>query len=216
MKKKIRVMLVDDHAMLRDGLAAILRQSDELEIVSALSSGEEAINALAGINPDLIIMDILMGGMNGLEATRWIKEQKPDVKVVVVTSELKKEWVSLGIKCGIDGYLPKDVGGQELLAAIRQILQGEKYFTQAITNLYTAEKSGLKPKRKISAELTKRENEVLALVAEGHTNKEIADQLFVSIKTVETHKTNILEKLGLRNTAELVRYAIKSNIISID
>lgn len=219
----IRVLLVDDHTILRDGIAAILKDSSGITVVGGLSSGEEAVNQFRDFKPDVILMDILMGGMTGLEATRWIKEQDERIKVIIITSEIKKEYVSTGIKCGIDGYLPKDVDKETLIDAVRKVMAGEKYFNSAITNLvfedfYKGEKGGdeKKRQRKTTEGLTKRENEVLQAVAEGKTNQEVADALFISIKTVETHKTNILLKLGLRNTADLVRYAIKHEIISLD
>lgn len=217
----IKVLLVDDHTILRDGIAAILNNTDGIKVVGGLSSGEEVVSQFSDYQPDVILMDILMGGMTGLEATRWIKEQDSSIKVIIITSEIKKEFVSNGIKCGIDGYLPKDVDKETLVDAIRKVKSGEKYFNSAITNLvfedfYNGEASGRKRQRKVMDGLTKRENEVLQAVAEGKTNQEVADALFISIKTVETHKTNILEKLGLRNTAELVRYAIKHQLISLD
>ena len=219
---KIRVLLVDDHTILRDGIASILRQADDIEVVGGLSSGEEAINKFSDFQPDVILMDILMDGMNGLEATRWLKEQDVKIKVIIISSEIKKEFVSTGIKLGIDGYLPKNVDKETLLDAIRSVYQGKNYFNSAVTNLvfedfYKGEREGSKKRvRKSTVGLTKRENEVLELVASGKSNHEVADMLFISIKTVETHKANILDKLGLRNTAELVKYAIKNDIISLD
>ena len=217
----IKVILVDDHTILRDGIAAILKNVEGIEVIGGFSSGEDVVSHFKEYQPNVILMDILMGGMTGLEATRWIKEQDPSIKVIIITSEIKKEFVSTGIKCGIDGYLPKDVDKQTLVDAIQTVMKGEKYFNAAITNLvfedfYKGEKSGEKKQRRVMEGLTKRENEVLQAVAQGKTNQEVADALFISIKTVETHKTNILEKLGLRNTAELVRYAIKNQIISLE
>lgn len=220
-KSSINVLLVDDHTILRDGLASILNNVEGIKVVGGLSSGEEAVNSFKNYKAQVILMDIVMGGMTGLEATRWIKEQDTTVKIIIVSSEIKREFVSAGIKCGIDGYLPKDVDKETLIEAIRRVSRGEKYFNEAITNLvfedfYRVEKGEQKTKRSLSQALTKRENEVLAQVASGKSNQEVADTLFISIKTVETHKTNILEKLGLKNTAELVKYAIKNNIISLE
>jgi DNA-binding NarL/FixJ family response regulator len=221
MANSVNVLLVDDHVMLRDGIASILNQVEGINIVGGVSSGEEAVNGLKTFNPQIILMDIMMSGMTGLEATRWIKEQDRNIKVIIISSEVKKEFVSEGIKSGIDGYIPKNADKHTLVEAIRTVQRGEKYFNQAITNLvfedfYKGEKEGVKSARPIAQGLTKRENEVLELVAQGKSNQEVADTLFISTKTVETHKTNILEKLGLRNTAELVKYAIKNNIISLD
>ena len=221
MPDNIKILLVDDHTMLREGLSFMLSKEPGIQIVGGVSNGEEAVNSLKDYNPDVILMDIMMGGMTGIEATRWIKEQQPAIKVIIISSEVKKEFVSAGIKCGIDGYLPKDADKETLMEAIKAVSQGEKYFNKAITNLiiedyYNSEKTGRKSRPKVSIGLTKREYEVLEQVASGKSNQEVADTLFISIKTVETHKTNILEKLGLRNTAELVKYAIKNNIISLE
>jgi DNA-binding NarL/FixJ family response regulator len=222
MNKEIKILVVDDHTILREAMTSMLNQIEGIKVVGGISSGEEAVNLFKTFNPDIILMDIIMGGgMTGLEATRWIKEQDSNMKIIIISSEIKKEFVSTGIKCGIDGYLPKDTDKATLIEAIRAVSGGQKYFNKAITNLifedyYKSEKDGPKRGRKVMLDLTKREHEVLELVATGKSNQEVADELFISIKTVETHKTNILEKLGLRNTAELVKYAIKNNIISLD
>ena len=219
---KIRVLIVDDHRLLRDGLAALLSQADDIEIVGSVPSGEEAINIFASLKPDVILMDIMMGGMTGIEATRWIKEQDHRVKVILISSEIKKELVTAGIQCGIDGYLPKDVDQNVLQEAIRTVKDGGRYFNEAITNLvfedFYQKKKLINTSGKITLpnDLTRREQEVLGLVASGRSNQEVADELFISIKTVDTHKNHILDKLGLKNTAELVRYAIRNKLISLD
>jgi DNA-binding NarL/FixJ family response regulator len=221
MKKEISVIVVDDHTILRDGIASILNGIGNIKVIAGLSSGEELINEFEKYKSDVILMDIVMSGMDGLEATRWIKEQYAGTKVIIVSSEITKDYVSKGIKCGIDGYLPKNVDKETLIKAIDAVSLGQKFFNEAITNLifedyYNAAKEGRKRERKVTEGLTKRENELLAMIASGKSNQEVADTLFISTKTVETHKANILEKLGLKNTAELVKYAIKHNIISLD
>ncbi len=219
---KTKVLLVDDHRLLRDGLAALLRQGEDIEVVGSVPSGEEAISIFPSLKPDVILMDIMMGGMTGIEATRWIKEQDSNVKVILISSEIKKELVTAGIQCGIDGYLPKDVDFDILQQAIRTVRDGGRYFNEAITNLvfedfYQKKKlTNIQGKVTLPNDLTKREQEVLALVASGKSNQEVADDLFISIKTVDTHKNHILDKLGLKNTAELVKYAIKNKLISLD
>lgn len=218
----IKVLIVDDHRLLRDGLAALLKQAPDIEIVGSVPSGEEAINIFPTLRPDVILMDIMMGGMTGIEATRWVKEQDSQVKVILISSEIKKELVTAGIQCGIDGYLPKDVDFNVLCDAIRTVRGGGRYFNEAITNLvfedfYQKKKlTNTQGKVTLPNDLTKREQEVLALVASGKSNQEVADDLFISIKTVDTHKNHILDKLGLKNTAELVKYAIKNKLISLD
>src|SRR5687768_2148533 len=218
----IKVLIVDDHRLLRDGLAALLKEAPDIEIVGSVPSGEEAINIFPTLRPDVILMDIMMGGMTGIEATRWVKEQDSHVKVILISSEIKKELVTAGIQCGIDGYLPKDVDFNVLCEAIRTVKGGGRYFNEAITNLvfedfYQKKKlTNTQGKVTLPNDLTKREQEVLALVASGKSNQEVADDLFISIKTVDTHKNHILDKLGLKNTAELVKYAIKNKLITLD
>jgi len=221
MKNKIKILLVDDHRLVQDGIASILEHVDGISICGKCSNGEEAIGLVQSLQPDVVLMDIVMKEMTGIEATRWIKEQNNKVKVILISTEVKKEFVSTGIKSGIDGYLPKDVSKEILLEAIQKVYAGERYFTEAITKLifedfYLSEKGEKKRERKINQDLTNRESEVLELVAQGIGNKDIGERLFISVKTVETHKMHILDKLGLKNTAELIKYAIKHNIISID
>lgn len=219
MSKKIKLLITDDHRLVREGVEAMLSGIVDIEIIGTASSGEEAIN-LARLNrPDVVLMDILMPGMNGIEAARWLKEIDDRIRVILVTMEISKDYVSAGIKSGVDGYVPKDISKNLLLDAIRTVYRGERYFNDAVKKLifedfYSVEK--LKnPKKALPNQLTRRESEVLGLVASGKSNKEIAEILDISIKTVETHKTHILIKLGLNNNAELVRYAIKNKIISI-
>jgi DNA-binding NarL/FixJ family response regulator len=220
MAEKIKVLLADDHKLIREGLNSMLVKLPDIEIVGSVASGEDAINSARQIRPDVILMDIIMTGMNGIEATRWIKEFDSSIKVLLVTKEVSKEYVSAGIKSGVDGYLPKDVSSETLIEAIRTVHGGNKFFNDAIMKLvfedfYTQEKA--KPAvKKLPNDLTNREYEVLCWAATGKTNREVAEGLFISIKTVETHKTKILEKLGLRNTSELVKYAITNKIISVD
>jgi DNA-binding NarL/FixJ family response regulator len=216
----IKILLVDDHSLMREGMAAMLRDVEDIEIVGSIGSGEEAVNLADQLKPNLILMDIMLRGMTGIEATRWIKERDPHVKIILISMEISKDYISAGIKSGVDGYLHKDSEKTTLIEAIRSVHGGGRYFNEAITSLvfedfYKHEKTGKAKERKISQDLTKREHEILELVAEGKSNKEVAESLFISVKTVETHKTHILEKLGLRNTAELVKYAIKNNIIPL-
>lgn len=215
----VRLLIADDHQLVREGIEAMITSAKDMEVVGLAGSGEEAINQARERSPDVVLMDIVMPGMNGIEAARWIREIDDRIRIIIVTMEISKDYVTAAIKSGVDGYLPKNIGKDILLEAIRTVYKGERYFNEAIKKLifedfYAVEK--LKsPKRSVANQLTKRENEVLALVATGKSNKEIADALFISVKTVETHKTHVLMKLGLNNNSELVRYAIKNNIISI-
>lgn len=216
---RIKLLITDDHQLVREGLEAMFENVREIEVTGLAATGEDAVNMARTVKPDVVLMDIIMPGMNGIEATRWIKEIDESIRVIILTMEISKDYVSAAIKSKVDGYLPKDIGKKVLVEAIKAVHNGERYFNDAIKKLifedfYSAEK--LKnPKKALPNQLTKREAEVLALVATGKPNKDIAEALFISVKTVETHKTHILIKLGLNNNAELVRYAIKNNIISI-
>lgn len=216
---KIRVIIVDDHQLLRDGLAAMLKDIEYIHVVGSAESGEEAVNLAQNKIPDVVLMDIMMKGMTGIEATRWIKEQNPEIKVIIISQEVNQGLISEGVKSGIEGYLPKDVDKQTLVQAINKVYAGEKYFSDSIQKIifdsYLQQESGDKKAGPKNTDLTKREFEVLKEVATGKTNQEVADTLFISIKTVETHKSHILDKLGLKNTAELVKYAIKNQIIEL-
>jgi DNA-binding NarL/FixJ family response regulator len=214
----IKLFLVDDHTLMRDGIISMLSDCDDILVVGSTATGEEAISKIGELQPDIVLMDIVLRGMTGIEATRWIKEQNKDVRVILVSMEVKKDFLSAGIQCGIDGYLPKDTDKQTMIKAIRTVFSGERYFTDAITKLvfedfFVHEKLKNPGNTRLPNDLTKREHEVLGLVAMGKGNKEIAESLFISVKTVETHKGHILEKLGLRNSAELIKYAIKNNIV---
>jgi DNA-binding NarL/FixJ family response regulator len=214
----IKLFLVDDHTLMRDGIISMLSDCDDITVVGSSADGEEAISKIHEVQPDVVLMDIMLRGMTGIEATRWIKEQDKNIKVILVSMEVKKEFLSAGIQCGINGYIPKDTDRETMVKAIRTVYGGERYFTDAITKLvfedfYVHEKLKNPETTRLPNDLTKREYEVLGLVAMGKGNKEIAELLFISVKTVETHKGHILEKLGLRNSAELIKYAIKNNIV---
>jgi DNA-binding NarL/FixJ family response regulator len=214
----IKIFLVDDHTLMRDGIVSMLSDCSDIQVVGSSSNGEEAINRVQELQPDVVLMDIMLRGMTGIEATRWIKEQDKNVKVILVSMEVKKEFLQAGIQSGINGYLPKDTDKDTMITAIRTVYAGERYFTDAITKLvfedfYVHEKLKNPETTRLPNDLTKREYEVLGLVSMGKGNKEIAELLFISVKTVETHKGHILEKLGLRNSAELIKYAIKNNIV---
>jgi DNA-binding NarL/FixJ family response regulator len=222
MNTKIRIALVDDHTLLREALSMALQQVDDFQIVANFSSGEEIVNQFRDVNAHVILMDIFLKGMTGIEATRWIKERNEAVKIILLSGEIKKELVTAGIQAGIDGYLPKDIDKKALINAIRVVAKGEKYFNETIATLvfedfYKKEIIQTRSEQQLKkTDLTKRELEVLALIADGKNNREVADKLFISVKTVDTHKMHILDKLELKNTAELVKYAIKNKLIMLD
>lgn len=217
--EKIKVILVDDHQLLLEGIAAMLSNIEYIKIVGKAFSGEEAINEVGSLNPDVVLMDIMMQGMTGIEASRWIKEQNSEIKIILISSDVNEKFVRLAIQAGVDGYLPKKVDKEILIEAIKSVHAGERYFSKDVTNIvmdvmYSSQNDG-KIKSLDNDELTKREFEVLQQVALGKTNHEVADELFISVKTVETHKANLMSKLNLKNAVELVKYAIKHKIIEI-
>lgn len=217
--EQIRIIIVDDHQLVREGIASMLSGVRGIEVAALASSGEEAINTAREADPDVVLMDVTMPGMNGIEASRWMKEIDPDIRVIIVSMEISKDYVSAAIKSGVDGYLPKDVTKDVLVEAIRSVHKGKQYFYDSIKKLifedfYEVQKVK-NPRKVLPNQLTKRENEVLTLVATGKSNRVIGECLSISIKTVETHKTHILIKLGLNNNSELIRYAVKNQIITV-
>jgi DNA-binding NarL/FixJ family response regulator len=208
-------MLVDDHAIMREGIQALLSIHDELEIVGAASEGKEAIEKALELVPDVIIMDIAMPSMDGLEATRRIMKRNPKTKVVVLTQHDNKQYILSAIKAGASGYVPKKALGTDLVTAIRAVCAGESFLyptaASALINdyLHYAEEEPFD-------RLTSREREILKLVAEGHTSRYIADMLYISLKTVLGHRTKIMEKLNIHNRSELIKYAIRKGLVSIE
>lgn len=213
----IKVFVVDDHKLIVDGIVSILSTEEGITVVGTAASGEDAINAVSNLKPDVILMDIVLKKMTGLEACRWIKERDDNVKVLLLSMEVTRDYLKAGIQSGISGYLHKDIDKGTLVKAITTVVNGEHFFAEALTKLvfedFLQTQKTKTPIELLPNNLTKREYEILASVATGKSNREVADALFISIKTVETHKAHILEKLGLRNNAELVKYAIQNNII---
>ena len=211
----IKVLIVDDHAVLRDGIRAMLGAYDEINIVGEASDGLEAIKKSLELMPDVVLMDIAMPGMDGLEATRRIKKKSPRVKVLVLTQYDDRQYILSAIKAGVDGYLPKRAVGSELISAIRVVSQGDSV-------LYPSAATALINDYRQHAEvgsydrLTARQREILKLIAEGHTSREIAGMLNISVKTVLGHRAEIMKNLGLRNRTELIKYAIHRGLISMD
>ncbi len=213
---KIKVLLVDDHAIMRDGIRALLSLDDDIEIVGEAGEGKEAIEKARQLLPDIIVMDIAMPGMDGLEATRRIMKEVPKAKVLILSQHNDKEFILSSIKAGSAGYIPKRALGSELVSAIRALYRGESF-------LYPSAAAALIRDYREQAQtadsydlLTPREREILKLIAEGHTSREIADMLFISLKTVMGHRTKIIEKLGLRNRTELIKYAMRKGLLSLE
>ncbi len=215
---KIRILIADDHKLVREGIKAMLSGAEDIDIVGEAASGIDAINIARKSQPHVVLMDVVMPGMNGIEASRWIKENDAGVRIVIVSMDVSKDFVYAAVQSNVDGYLPKDVGADVLIDAIRSVHSGERYFYETIERLiaedFTIAEKLKSPYKVLPNQLTKRENEVLMLVGSGSSYKEIAQQLAISLKTVEAHRAHILMKLGLNNNSELIRYAYQSNTAS--
>ncbi len=212
---KIRILVADDHAILRDGIRALLGVHSDMEIVGEAEEGNQAVEKVLELAPDVVIMDIGMPGIDGIEATRRIVKKSPKSKVLILTQHNNREYIVSAIKVGAAGYLPKKALGSELISAIRSVHQGGSFLYPSAAvaiikeYLHAAEDDPYQS-------LTAREKEVLKLFAEGKTSREIADSLGVSLKTVNGHRMEVMKKLDLRNRAELIKYAIRKGIASID
>ena len=207
-----RIVLADDHVMFRQGIKNILEGAEDLEVVGEAGDGLKLLELLKKVTPDMVILDISMPNLRGLEATREIKMISSDVKVLILTMHRDKEYVYSAVSAGAEGYLLKEDADTELFAAIENIRQGEPYISPLLSGKLTHELIQAQQKGQLtppSDPLTTREREVLKLIAEGISNKEIADLLFISIRTVEHHRANIMQKLNIRKTANLIKYAIR-------
>lgn len=213
---KIRVLLADDHTILREGIRALLAAQPDIEVVGEAANGREAVSRARDLKPDVVLMDIAMPLLNGLEATRQIKKEHPEIGVLVLTMHDSQEYVSQILRAGASGYVIKEAAASDLVSAIHAVHGGGAFLYPSVAKMLVDDYL-----RRVGAEgeryerLTDREREVLQLIAEGHTNKEIADLLCLSVKTVQTHRAHIMEKLNLHDKGELIKYAIQRGIIEL-
>ena len=214
----ITIMLVDDHAIMRDGLRHLLDQESDIEVIGEADNGREAVKLALEKKPDIVIMDIAMQDMNGIEATRQIKSEASEIKVIALSMNSERQIVVGVFRAGASGYLLKDSSSLELVDAIRTIHLGRKYLSQKISDIVLQEISDIKKETgEIGVEiLTNRECEILQLISEGNSTKKIADILFISPKTVESHRANIMDKLDIHNIPELTKYAIRAGLTSLE
>ena len=212
---KIRILVADDHALVREGIIAILRLHGDLEVAAEAADGKEAIQKASKLKPDIVLMDIAMPGLGGLEATMEIKKSHPEIRILVLSQYDDKEYVNRLLKAGVSGYILKHAVGTDLIAAIRAVARGESYLYPAIAStLIDDYRNGKSASVDDPYErLTDREKQVLKLVAEGSTHKEIAGVLDISAKTVIAHYANIQEKLDIRSRALLIRFALQRGIV---
>jgi DNA-binding NarL/FixJ family response regulator len=214
----IRVLIVDDHTVLRDTLRLLLEMNGEVEVIGEAADGRQAIDMAEQLKPDVVLMDTAMPGLNGIEATAQIRKRMPKTKILILSGYGHEDQVRAALRAGASGYVLKSSSSEELLLAIRTVNQSNTYLSQALAEgdrlrsylLATEGRGGRE------ASLSAREREVLQLIAEGYTNRAIAERLFISVKTVEAHKEHIVQKLGVRGSAELIRYAIRKGLIFVE
>ena len=215
---KIRVLICDDHTILREGIRLLLNSQPDIEVVAEAVDGREAVDKARQVKPDIILMDIAMPLLNGLEATKQIRRDNPNARVLVLTMYESDEYVSQMLEAGAAGYVLKKVAGSELVYAIHSVYNGEAFLYPSITKRLVEDylrRVELGQERDSFDGLTDREREVLQLIAEGHTNKDIADLLNLSVRTVQNHRAHIMEKLGMHDRGELIKYAIQKGIIEL-
>ncbi len=213
---KIKVVIVDDHKLVTDCISLFLKGADNVKVTGITHSGPDAIKLLEKDVPHVMLLDISMPGMTGIEVTEIIKKKYPDIKVLILSMHSDYDNISDAIDAGADGYIPKDITSDELVDAIETVNNDKNYFhttisDEIIKNYATKQKktSNLLP------QLTKRELEVLKLFAEGYNNNEIAEKLFLSVRTIESHKNHILQKTSMKNSVELIKFAIKNKIVEL-
>ncbi len=213
--KYIRILVVDDHTVVRDGLRRMLDLEDDFQVIGEAKNGRQAVTIALDLNPDVILMDIAMPELNGLESTRQILRARPDIKIIILTAHNDDAYVNSATAAGAVGFLLKQTSTHNVCLAVREVQNGKTFFGNSIarrlSRLHSAERTGMLGKKQTL--LTTREVEVLQLIAEGKANKETASKLGISIKTVEKHRGNLMEKLDIHDTASLTRYAISAGII---
>ncbi len=217
MGEKYRVVIVEDHAIIREGLRSLLSSGKEFDIVGEAEDGREAIRCIQNLKPDLVLTDLSMPRLDGMDMIETVKKQSPGTKVIALTVHKGEEYVLATLKAGADGYVLKESSYAELLMAIRSVLKGKHYLSPEISGTlidgYIDGRKSVKI-QSIRETLTKREREILKLIGEGNKNKEIADQLYISVNTVEKHRSNLMEKLNVHSTAALVALAIEKGLVT--
>lgn len=216
--QKIRVLVVDDHTIVRDGICALLGLAGDMEVIGEAANGREALEMVRKLMPDVVLMDVAMPVMGGLEATRRIRKEFPKVKVLALTQYDDKEYVFPVLEAGACGFISKTAASSELASGIRSVHRGDSFLSPSVAKFLVQDYqqvAGARASQDSYDQLTDREKEILKLLAEGHTTQQIADLLVVSPKTVEGHKTNLMAKLDIHNRTELVKYALRKGIITV-
>ena len=217
MSQKVRIVIAEDHTILREGLRMLLSANPNFEIVAEAEDGREAIRCVQKFKPNLVLTDLSMPRMNGMEAIKEIRRESPETKILVLTVHRAEEYILATFRAGADGYILKDSTHSELLMAVKKVLSGRHYISPEISEKviegYLEGKKTLKPRTSWET-LTQREREILKLIAEGYKNKEIAEDLCISVKTVEKHRANLMEKLDLHSVQALTTFAIERGLVS--
>ncbi len=213
---RIRVLIADDHALLREGLRALLAGCADLEVVGEAADGREAVEAARRLHPDVVLMDVAMPGLGGLEATLEILKEDPRARVLVLTQYEDREYVARLLKAGASGYVLKRAAGSDLAAAIRAVHRGGLVLDPAVAREVLEPSPAAAPSADPYESLTDREKQVLKLVAEGRSNKDVADTLGISVKTAMSHRAHVMEKLGLHGRTDLIKFALKAGVIRVD
>ena len=211
----IKILIADDHQVFRDGIVSIMESVPDIQIIAQAKDGRAVLEQLKEVQPDVILMDISMGGANGIETTALVRKAYPGIKVLVLSMHDESNYILKILEAGASGYLLKDAGRTEMIKAIREVAAGQTYYSQKVSSVLVQQLTAGKKRKEHKADipLTRRELEVLQLIATENTNSEIAKELFISIRTVDTHRRNLIEKLGVKNTVGLVKYAIKNELV---
>lgn len=212
----IKVIIADDHTLVRDGLKLILESSDGIKVIAEASDGLQTIQIARDLKPDVILMDISMPNMNGIEATNRIHEENPDIKIVILSMQSTVEDIFRALKAGAIGYLLKESAGKEVVEAVHAAFNGRRYLSRKVDDIlidsYIYERESMSETSPLE-KLSSREKEVLQLVAEGKSSNEIAELLFLSVKTIETYRSRLMQKLGINDKSALIKFAIKHKLI---
>ncbi len=217
--KKVRLLIADDHKIFRQGIKKLLEEEPDLQVVGEAADGREVVKKATELKPDIILMDIAMANLNGLEATKQIKKVLPESKIIMLTMHKNEEYVLQSFQAGATGYILKEGAVEELVSAIRSIHQDKSFLSPTVSktlvDAYLRKMETGKSETPFDL-LTDREREVLQLIAEGFTNREVAKQLYISVKTVEAHRAHIMQKLNIHDIAKLVKYAIQKGMVDLN
>ena len=215
-KQIIKVLVADDHPVVRKGVQTCLAKQGKIRIVGEAVDGDEALLKARELSPDVVLMDISMPGLNGLAVTEMLRKEAPDMKVLILSVHSNKEYIFRVIQAGAHGYVSKEAPPDELIRAIQTVYEGEPHFSEDIARAALSEFVSSGGKKEPFAQLTAREREVLVLISEGYSNKEIADRLGIGVRTIETHRERIMRRLNIHSVAGLTKYAIANGLVSLE